>query len=637
MASHKKKMPQRVQQHVTGDKGISYLSSFITEIGWTIEEAGKDYGIDTKIETFADGEALAFIFYAQSKATEVTLSGKKSVYKNFKESVFNYLVELNVPVLVTYFFQEDKKMFYRWVINASSFIKSGNSHKLMFNELDYLNFESKEDFINSTMAVRSIQKFNKGDSIEIEILGKVKDRIAASKLVELYSDYFGGKIKIVHESAIKLVFENSSIKFKIPGVIHFFREYSDHNFINCIIDLIQFISGFIDKSEAMYTSQLLKIHFQENFDVENLLFANHVFDNKFNHEKLIDFIQNDFETNEKKMLSHCVSILQLRYFDLSSASRRRLIELIKLFYEQEKDEKALYNYLLILQAENSSGIDEIVSKFNFDSEEIRYSDQLLIEVANAYLKILRPDKSIDFLNRVINSDAEEVIYLRGLANLRLGNYKIAFKEYERLAEVSRKPFSNLVLRTCLALISDGFKIKEQKLDFFKQRAELIPISSAREAIEYLVSVDATHPHIWYILGTESLEEFSTLNEPEFYAAFSAILGHGSLTYKLSITKLVERIYYGPKHDKDIFQAVLVNIIEEAIRIRGWDFTVEIVSWLSEIEADEAVIESVYNSALRIRNYHLKKSAENLLTVTSDGYIGNSLYRDSILDANDFEI
>jgi tetratricopeptide (TPR) repeat protein len=637
MARKHKQMPQRTPQHVTGDRGIAHFASFITEIGWTIEESGKDYGIDTKIETFADGRALGFIFYAQSKATGTKLSGKGSVSKNFKESVFNYLIELNFPVLVTYFSLEDDKMFYKWVINASSFVKSGHSHKLMFNEIDYFDPQNPRDFIDSVMVVRSIQKFNKGDPLEVEILGNVKDRISISKIFELYNENFGGRIHIVHNSPLKIVFKDSSIRFDLSGVTHFSSEYSNQDISSCVVDLILNLSNLTDSSETIYASQLFKIHFQEVFDTESLLFANTLFEKRFNHEKLIDFIQNEFEKNDREHLSHCASVLQLRYFDLSSASQKRLIELIKQLYEKENNEKSLFNYLLILQAAESDDIKSLISDIDINSTEIHYSDQFLIEAANAALKILRPDISVKFLNYVTKKDVEEVIYLKGLANLRLGNYEVAFQEYEELAKVSRKPFSNLVLRTCLALITDGFKIKKQELNFSEQRDEFIPIKSTREAREYLVGVDATHPRVWYILGTESLEEFSTLNEPEFYAAFSAILGHGSLTYKLAITKLITRVYYGLNDNKDIFQAVLINVIEEAIRVRGWDFTIEIISWLSEIEADEAVIKSVYDSTLRIRNYHLKKFAENLLIVTPDGYIGNSLYKDSILDASESEI
>jgi hypothetical protein len=193
--------------------------------------------------------------------------------------------------------------------------------------------------------------------------------------------------------------------------------------------------------------------------------------------------------------------------------------------------------------------------------------------------------------------------------------------------------SNFLLRTFLSLVSVGFKIERQELDIKVIREEFVDIKSVEEAVYYLFNVDATHPLVWYIFATESLEEFPFLDEPEYYAAFSAILGHGSQTYKFAIAKLIQRIYFGPEKDKDLFQLSLTYVIEEALRVRGWSFITEIISWISELELDEIVLQDVYSSTLHIRNHHLKKSAENSLTVNQDGFLGNSIFRDSILDAS----
>jgi Domain of unknown function (DUF4365) len=387
------KMPKRVVQHVTGDKGIAYLSSFIIGIGWTIEEVARDYGVDVKIEAFHKNEALGFLFFAQSKATEAKRVKKRKISKSFRESESNYLIELNSPVLVTQLRLSEDKMFYRWVISAKSFIKTGKSYKFDFYANDFIDFKSPESFIKSVMSIRSIEKFKKGGYLGVKIVGSIKNILKTTKVFDLYCTEFDGRICVDAEAVIGFVVNDSVLELEISGVVKFHRSYTSENFMFHIADLISILSELSEKAEAIYSSELLKLHFQENINIDSLILVNSLFYKKFNHERLLDFLIQSFNSDEKT-ISNCQQILQLRYFDLSFYSKQRLLDLTRNQYKNSKDLRSFLNYLSILQAESSDGLKELMLDLEDEVNSLDLPDRLLVEVANASIAASRPDLAL---------------------------------------------------------------------------------------------------------------------------------------------------------------------------------------------------------------------------------------------------
>lgn len=629
----KPKMPKRVPAHETGDRGIAYLQSFITHIGWTIEEIGKDYGVDAKIEAFSDGEALGFIFFAQSKSTAGIPPENGKIVEYFDESEFNYLVQLNIPVLVTHFSVIERKMFFRWVIGPLSFSKLDKSYKLVFENDDYIDFQEPQKFIDSVMVVREIQKFKEGNLLSIDFSGKIKDRLEISSIFDLFAEKFDAKL-VFGDSLLKITIEDSSLKFNSYGIFRFSQNYSSKiDLQDCICNLFIYISDIINEPRIKYSSNLFKIYLNDVLDFDAIHAANAVFDRRFNHEKLILHLENDFKKAEENDLSKCVDFLQLRYFDLSKAVRQGLTNLIGQQYKRKPNQITQYNYLSILQAGKDKLLIEIIINYQNNLEDSVFPDHLLIEVANAALRISRPDISIVFLEKIVKSSSEE-IYLKAAANLQFGEYETAFIYYEKLAEITKKPFANLVLRTFLSLVVNCFGVKSQKLNYLEPKIELIDINSMEKAIEYLKEVDATHPLVWHVFANKSTEDHPNLQELEFYSAFSAILGHGDLTCKIALFKLISRIFYENKNDKDIFQFVLITVIEDIIKVREWEFINEVILWLAENGIDEPVLDKIYEIMLKVKNYHIEISAKNFLILSEDGFFGNSLFRNSILDSDE---
>ena len=260
---------------------------------------------------------------------------------------------------------------------------------------------------------------------------------------------------------------------------------------------------------------------------------------------------------------------------------------------------------------------------------INHTDRFFIEFSHAALKSSRPDMAIDALSRLKDRDDKEALYLRFKALIMMGEYKQALNEFQNANGIHEAFGEFLVLGTFLSLIVNVLNLESQVLDV-KNREEILPIRTTEEALDYILNVDATHPHAWLLISNKNEDELVSLGEPEFYATFGAFLGHGRLLYKLAFRRLVGKIYYGPNADRGTLSVILIALVEDALTYLGESFVNTMMEDLAQICKDEAVLSDIVNLTQKIIKKHSKKE-RNRLTSYGDGFIGNVVYFPSILN------
>lgn len=103
--------PKRTREHELEDESrVKLASSLPSE--WVVRSMEKDYGIDTEVEIFVQGEPTGLVFKAQLKGTE-SLRGRPP-HRSIKVSHLKYWASLDVPVLIVLYVADSGEQYVKW-------------------------------------------------------------------------------------------------------------------------------------------------------------------------------------------------------------------------------------------------------------------------------------------------------------------------------------------------------------------------------------------------------------------------------------------------------------------------------------------------------------------------------------------
>lgn len=614
-------MPRRVPQHVTGDRAIAALQSYFSDLGWTFESVEKDYGLDAKVEVFENDQARAFIFFVQSKGTEVNIKNTRSVSQYFEEEEVNYFIEVNVPVLVVRYSTADQILFAKWTYSALSFNKTKSRYKLLFSTRDVLSEANIDAFIKSAKYIEAISKFSRGGNLSIGFSGDIADTLIYSRFCREWFGVFGIPIQIDEGSPLNFIITKNSLSLYTFGIVDEPRKNSISNFL----DILEIVSLGINAKLA-YQIRLLKLISTPNFKNEDIIELANNFRKDIDYLSILNRVREDLEgfSDSFKPLT---SLLQLRYFDLTQEAKNKLRELRKNKYTATRGSDDFLNYLLILQTEGSSGeISELLEKLLPEDKFFANNERLAIEFANFAYKSGNMEEALRIIS-LCSSDDEDIIYLKARLLIQLGYYNDSMLEFQKINKDRKKSTDFLILYTMMSLVVNVFNLRYQPRR--KDDTALSSITSGKRALEYITTVDALEPEAWLAFARKESSELPQYNEPEFYSAFSALFSRSPNNFVQAISLFIEKIYYDETADRPILGVTLANLIEEALITFGRRFIDDVLQMLVEMGHPNEVINDIARNIERIEKLHTRINKADI-SDRGSGFIGNTVYRPSII-------
>jgi tetratricopeptide (TPR) repeat protein len=620
----RKKMPKRVPNHVTGDKAIAALQNYFPEIGWTFETVEKDYGLDAKIEVFEDGEASGFIFFVQSKGTEVEKIKSRQIAEYFKEEEANYFTSLNMPILIVQYSVVDKTVFAKWAYSDLSFEKTPTRYKVVFSTKDIISDNTLDLFIESVKFLESIARISTEETIKIELSGNVSDTLPYTKFFNHWSSVLGLPFAIVESSPIKFIFTKKDISIHIFGIIDEVRSNSLDN----LLSILENISKGIN-NKLIYQIKILQLIHSKSSTTRDIISLGNQFRNDIDYLSISNKIEED-QNGFLEIFRPLVSVLQLLYFSLNKDTREKIKNLREKKYIATKNPEDLINYLLVLQSENNKSeiahfLDDLKPDDNFFIE----NERITIEYANFARLAGYEEEALRIISLCVSED-EDVIYLKARLLIQLGRYKDSMKEFEKIDMKKKKSTDFLVLYTMSALLVNVFGIESQLRE--KNSDTLDKISNGSQALEYIKNFDALEPSAWLSLAEKDPDELTYLNESEFYTAFSSLFSKDPQHFARSINFFIRKIYYDEDSDIPTLKITLTNIIEEALTAFGKRFLDDVLEMLLSLGYPDEIVNDIARSIKRIEEAHANLNNFKISDKGS-GFIGNTIYRPSIINSD----
>lgn len=522
----KRPMPRRPSQHITGDRGMVALSSFFTNLGWAFEAVTQDYGLDAKIETFTDESADAFVFFVQSKSSHKEPA--KQPIKYFDEATANYYAELNVPVLVTKYTVTSNRLLYAWILGPQSLESTQTRRKLTFDVRDVLDETAAEAFERSVRAVQVIGRAREEGVLAMRFEGNMRDRLNAQAVVERLERAFSGRVVLDDNSPVLITVNETAVTLEIPGVRRL-SSLLEHGFEVAFVDVLAQLHALARLTSASYPLALYAMCLLEKpASLADFRRVDSLFRSGFNFESVLMTLED--QPIDSSCVSNLMGVAQLRWFELQPSAREVLKRLRRRAFEHAPGAFTVFNLLMLSQAAGDHDIvREILESFELDDPNLTFLGRTLTEIGNAALRAGHPEICTKALSRPEAPHDAEAEYLRCWALVRQGKYRQARVHVENMRTLEPKPSEIVLLQTYLSLLVDSCGLVEQDLSALPPHDESLELPSYEAAIAYILEIDATNPLAWYALGSYATSDSRPFNEPEFYFAFSAMLGHDRLT------------------------------------------------------------------------------------------------------------
>lgn len=298
-----------------------------------------------------------------------------------------------------------------------------------------------------------------------------------------------------------------------------------------------------------------------------------------------------------------------------------------------KKESDYLNHIILLQAAGKrEELIEYLGMVKITDHETDLGDRFYLEYANAAYKCAEPELGIESLNRIDINNNIEAQYLKVMCFINCGKYQNAFDLISEIEIKDHLYTSFTAIFVFLNFVTKILGIGNQHINH-RERTEIIDLPDSNAALQYLIEVDATHPTAWYVLSMEIPTNRPELNEIDYYAIFSAFLGHGNLTYKRTFILLIVKAF-GDSKDSDLFQRLLIMLIEEALHIRGRDFLDELQNEARAIFEDEELAIKIEHIVTSISNFHETNKTD--IRYQGDGFLGNDLFMLSVLNLDSDE-
>lgn len=103
--------PRRTRNHVLEDISRRAFEAALPD-EWVVRSIPKDYGIDTEVEVFENGQSTGSIFKVQLKSTETIKTQAPS--QKISIGHLSYWLKLDVPVMIALFVKSTGAFYYRW-------------------------------------------------------------------------------------------------------------------------------------------------------------------------------------------------------------------------------------------------------------------------------------------------------------------------------------------------------------------------------------------------------------------------------------------------------------------------------------------------------------------------------------------
>lgn len=617
-------MPRRPSQHVTGDRGMVALSNFFTNLGWAFEGVTQDYGLDAKIETFTDEFADAFVFFVQSKSSHNEPA--KQPLKYFDEATANYYAELNVPVLVTKYTVSSNRLLYAWVLGPQSFESTQTRRKLTFDVRNVLDETAADVFKRSARAVQTIGQARAEGVLAVRVEGNVRARLHAQAVVERLERTFSGRVALDDDSPVVISVDEAAVTLDVPGV----RRLSaplERGFEVAFVDVLARLHELARLTAASYPLALYALSLQaEIADAADFRRVDDLFRSEFDFGPVLAMLED--QPLDSPCAFNLMGVAQLRWFDLRPSAREVLKRLRRRAFDQTPGTFAQFNLLMLSQAAGDHDeVREILESFELDDSSLTFLGRTLTEIGHAALRAGHPDVCIKALARPEASQDAEAEYLRCWALVRQGQYRQARMHAANMRTLTPKPPEVVLLETYLSLLVDACGLVEQDLSALPPHDESLDLPSYEAAVAYIFEVDATHPLAWYALGSYATPDSRPFDEPEFYLAFSAMLGHGRLTFRAAIAAMLAKGFGSEVRDQAWIQAIVYGLLEHSITIHGPSYARRVVDDVLKTGYSEEVAHHVNEESRRLIRAHQERER---FVPDADPFISNHVFTPSVV-------
>ncbi|WP_055669066.1 DUF4365 domain-containing protein [Desnuesiella massiliensis] len=144
-----KSAKKRLNSDITGEKGVTKIRCFCDDYNFLFQgEPRKDYGIDCYIEIVLENRPTNFLIGVQSKSGTSYKKGEtdKGFYIYFSDADISYWLASNIPVFVSFYDENEKKLYFKHVQFYCSQIQ------LPINQVDRIHFDKILDIAEEKMA-----------------------------------------------------------------------------------------------------------------------------------------------------------------------------------------------------------------------------------------------------------------------------------------------------------------------------------------------------------------------------------------------------------------------------------------------------------------------------------------------------
>lgn len=617
-------MPRRASQHVTGDRGMVALSAFFTNLGWTFEEVARDYGLDAKIETFTEEFADAFVFFVQSKSTHNEPTEK--TYKYFDEATANYYAQLNVPVLVTKYTVSSSRLLYAWVLGPYSFTRTSTRHKLTFDGRDTLDETTSDAFVRSALAIQAFERARREGVLAICIDGDIHARLNAQAAIEKLERTFSGRVQLDDDAPVVIQVNKALVILDVPGMPRLSAPLEPRGFEAAFVNVLARLHDLAQLTAALYPLSLYALSLQDELNLEEIRRLDALYRPEFDFEPVLAMVES--EPLDAPSALNLMGVAQLRWFSLRPHGREVLKRLRRRAFDNDPGDSTRLNLLMLAQAAGDHNeVLELLESFELDNPDLTFVGRTLTEIGHAALGAGHPDICVRALARPEAPQDAEAEYLRCWAHLRIGRYREAQIYASNLLTLSPKPPEVMLIGAYLSLLVDRFEVTEQNLSTQPPHEQNLELSSYEAAASYILHVDATHPAAWYALGLHTSSTTRPFDEPEFYLAFSAMLGHGRLTFRAAIAAMLAKGFAAESEDRVGIQSILLGLLEHSITVHGSQYASQVVRDTLEAGYTQEIAQLLYKEARRLLRGHEKRER---LVRHSDLFVTNHVFVPSII-------
>jgi len=619
--------PKRPSQHATGRKAISFLDRFFTQLDWTFDGSSpsEDYGLDAQVEVFQAGEAEAYLFRVQSKATLKACPAGTNPHEYFEPSEFHYFVDLNAPLLVTRFHLADQTMLFRWVLGPQSFTPTPNKHRLTFLRQDRMEPDRPDRFLRGLAALRALERVWVGEPLCFQLEADLKSRWAVQRFLERYSALFGVAVGLDSSAPLELRMQPTKLHLDLPGILTLEEEYRAQGLDAALTALLSRVLELLNRPKLVFAATLGILAFGNSRPGDGFERVNARCVDGFDFDPILTALED--QTLPEQAQATLLTVLRLRYFSLNPRQRGRLLAVSRLEMQRDLSAATYFNHLNTLQAagehkELAQALDSL-HRVQLPGESPRF----WLEIAQIARVAWRPALCLEALSHIPEAQDAEAEYLRCWGNLRLGRYRQALEHAHALSDLSPKPAEVLLLSTYLSLLVEGLHIQDQPLSAQQTPPVGLDLHTFEEAVGYIASVDATHPHPWYVLSCET-PKTPPFDEPEFYMAFSAMLSRSEDTMEPAVSWMLLRTVHAAPEDQPSLSVVLSSLLELALQTQGLEWVRTLLERVLEAGFNEGMVNALYQEVEEIHTHLLSHKRENQLQA-QDGFLANPIFIPSL--------